>query len=42
VAKLERRVSFALSVAEGDVFVAFSDSTITSPVQRVQLTDLRP
>jgi uncharacterized protein YaeQ len=42
VAKLERRLSFALSVAEGDVFVAFSDSTITSPVQRVQLTDLRP
>ena len=39
VARLERRMSFALSVAEGEVFVAFSDATISSPVQRVQLTD---
>jgi uncharacterized protein YaeQ len=39
VARLERRLSFALSVAEGDVFIAFADATITGKVQRVLLTD---
>ncbi len=39
VARLERRMSFALSVAEGEVFVACSDTTLASPVQRVQLTN---
>ena len=40
VARLERRVSFALSVAEGELFVAFSDATITGRLHRVPLTDL--
>jgi uncharacterized protein YaeQ len=40
VARLERRMSFALSIAEGEVFVAFSDATITGQVQRVPLTGL--
>jgi uncharacterized protein YaeQ len=40
VARLERRMSFALSVAEGEVFVAFSDATISGQVQRVPLADL--
>jgi uncharacterized protein YaeQ len=40
VARLERRVSFALSVAEGELFVAFSDATITGQLHRVPLTDL--
>lgn len=35
VARLERRMSFALSVAEGDLFVAFGDGTITGQVRRV-------
>jgi uncharacterized protein YaeQ len=39
VARLERRMSFALSIAEGDLFVAFSDATITGQLQRVPLTD---
>ena len=39
VARLERRLSFALSVAEGEVFVAFADAAITGRVQRVRLTD---
>jgi uncharacterized protein YaeQ len=40
VARLERRMSFAVSVAEGEVFVAFSDATIAGQVQRVLLTDV--
>jgi uncharacterized protein YaeQ len=39
VARLERRMSFALSVAEGEVFVAFADAAIAGRVQRVLLTD---
>ena len=35
VARLERRMSFALSVAEGDLFVAFADGTITGRLRRV-------
>src|SRR5262245_3458192 len=40
VARLERRMSFALSVAEGELFVAFADATIAGQLHRVQLTDL--
>jgi hypothetical protein len=32
-------MSFALSVAEGEVFVAFADAAIAGRVQRVLLTD---
>ena len=39
VARLERRMSFALSVAEGEVFVAFADATIAGRVKRMPLTD---
>ena len=42
VARLERRMSFALSIAEGEVFVAFAGATITGRVQRVLLTDVTP
>ena len=35
VARLERRMSFALSVAEGDLFVAFADGSITGRLRRV-------
>ena len=35
VARLERRMSFALSVAEGELFVAFADGTITGRLRRV-------
>ena len=38
-ARLERRLSFALSVAEGEVFVAFADATIAGQVRPVLLTD---
>jgi uncharacterized protein YaeQ len=35
VARLERRMSFALSVSDGELFVAFSDVNISGPVARL-------
>jgi uncharacterized protein YaeQ len=35
VARLERRMSFALTVADGEVFVAFADDTLSGPVTRL-------
>ena len=37
-AVLERRMSFALSVAEGELFVSLGDRTISGKVERVVLT----
>ena len=37
-AALERRMSFALSVAEGELFVSIGDRTISGKVERVPLT----
>jgi len=37
VARLDRRMSFAVSIAEGEVMVAFSDATITGQVQQLRL-----
>ena len=34
---LERRMSFALSVAEGELFVSLGDRTVTGKVERVRL-----
>ena len=34
VGRLERRMSFALTVAEGEVFVAFTDGTVSGQVAR--------
>jgi uncharacterized protein YaeQ len=36
-ARLDRRMSFALSVAEGEVFVSFADATLNGRVQRRQI-----
>jgi len=37
-ARLERRTAFALSVAGREVFVAFTDATLSGPVSRLPLT----
>jgi uncharacterized protein YaeQ len=37
VVRLERRMSFALSVSDGDLFVSFTDDTITGAVTRLAL-----
>ena len=37
VAALERRMSFAVSISGGDVFVSFADRTFSGPVPRLRL-----
>ena len=37
VVRLERRMSFALSVSDGDLFVSFADATISGAVTRLTL-----
>jgi uncharacterized protein YaeQ len=37
VTRLDRRMSFAVSMTEGELFVALSDATIAGQVQRVRL-----
>jgi uncharacterized protein YaeQ len=36
VARLDRRMSFALSVSDGDVFVSLADATLTGRIQPLQ------
>lgn len=38
VARLERRMSFALSVSDGDLFVSFTDTSISGAVTRLTVT----
>ena len=37
VARLDRRMSFALSVSDGDVFVSFADATVTGRIETLHL-----
>ncbi|HJR60828.1 MAG TPA: YaeQ family protein [Vicinamibacterales bacterium] len=37
VARLDRRVSFALSVAQGEVFASFSDTTLSGRVEPLRI-----
>ena len=37
VARLERRMSFPLTVAEGEVFIALKEETISGSVRRLEL-----
>ena len=36
IAKLDRRMSFALSIAEGEVFAAFADATVSGRISRLR------
>jgi uncharacterized protein YaeQ len=36
-ARLERRMAFALSLAEGEVYVSFADATLSAPLTRLTL-----
>ena len=37
VSRLDRRLSFALTVADGELFVAFADGTVSGRMTRLEI-----